>query len=245
LTASAIMAAMAYPGMRPPPTIDPREVRPSRGWYWFAGVLGLLSCLAGPVLILIILLTADSLVKDFDVIGTEFDTDAPVTVQLTQDKTWAIYVEAPQQFVDPSASPGGTPTPTPTPSATPAPPASRCTATPVDGGTVDLAEITYSATVGQGGRSWRQLYRMTVTQDGQYRVDCEPTDPTAGTAHYAVGEDPNIAGIFGKMFAILGSSFGAFLIPCVGLVIAGLIALIVGLRRSSNRRLLQRQRLGY
>jgi hypothetical protein len=76
-------------------------------------------------------------------------------------------------------------------------------------------------------------------------VACEPTDPTTDTVRYAVGEDPDFAGFFGKIFAITGSGFGAFMIPLVGLFVAGLIALIVALRRYSNRRQLQQQRMGY
>ena len=221
------MPSMAYPP-RPPP-IDPRALRPKRGWYVLAGIIAGLSLLAAPVLLILGIGAIGSIEDTLPTMSAEFDADAPATVELTAAKRWAIYVET--SVVDPS------PDPSPEPSSPP--PDTRCTVDPLAGGTVSLDAVSHTVTVTASGRGWRQLYSFTVSQAGTYRVSCEPADPAAAAGTYAVGEDTNLAGFFGRFFGGIGSIVAAVLVPCTGLFLAGLIALVVGLRRYLHRKRLQ------
>ncbi|HEU4426204.1 MAG TPA: hypothetical protein VFR67_27005 [Pilimelia sp.] len=224
---------MAYP-VRPPP-VDPRVLRPRRGWYVLAGIIAGLSLLAAPVLLIVGVGAIGSVEDTLPTMTAEFDADTPATVELTAARRWAIYVEEPA--TDPTVTPDQDPDLSPEPS--PEPSDAQCTVEAVAGGTADVTAVTHTVHVTVDGRTWRQLHTFTVSQAGTYRVTCEPTGPGAGPHRYAVGEDVNLAGLLGRIFGGIGSIFAAILVPCTGLFLAGLLALIVGLRRYLHRKRLQ------
>jgi len=220
------------------PQIDPREVRPSRGWFVVAGIIALLGLLAAPVLIALGVGAVTSIADDLPTIKTEFGTRTPTTVELTADKPWAIYVERPDALGSASAQPSASYGSTPLIGAI-------CTADAVGGGSIDLTRSTYSSTTSLQGKSWQQVYQVKVSQNGQYEISCRVTDDATTASGFAIGEDIELDGFLAKLLGGTGAFFGAFLFPCVGLIIGGIIALTVGLMRSSNRKRLQQQRMGY
>lgn len=210
------MSAMAYPQ---PPRVDARELRPGRAWYVVAAVIALLGLCAFPVLGALGVTTLGSLKAPDPAIRAEFGGGAAATVALTADRTWAIY-----------AAPAGAATRT----------SLRCT---VDGaGTANLTQVSASITVEVNGRSYEQLYTFKVDRDGDYRVTCGATDPATPSVGYAVGEDIDISGFLGGFFGGTGALLGALLLPCGGLLLGGLVALVVLLMRLSHRRRLERER---
>ena len=223
------MGDMMYAG--PPPPVDPRVLRPKRGWYVFAGLVAGLSLLAAPVLLIVGVGAIGSVGDTLPTMNAEFERGAPATVALTTGQTWAVYVADPDYDADATADPS--------PDASQAAGDAYCAVEPVGGGTADLERVWSTVHVSEAGRQWRQVYRFTVSQDGSYRVTCQPTGPLAPGLGFAVGEDANIAGFIGRMFGGIGSIFAAVLVPCTGLLLGGLIALVVGLRRNLHRKRLQ------
>jgi hypothetical protein len=226
-----------------PAQVDPRAVRPSRLWYAIAGVIVAVTLLAGCGLLVVAFRTAGSFEDLMLEPVIEFDAGQPATVQLSAAKRWAIFVNDPAADASPDASPGASAGPSRGASASPSASPSarrtgaRCTATAVAGGTITLTPDAGTTTVSDGVRSWELLYLVDVTQDGEYRVTCEPVDADRAPAvRYGVGEDPDIGGLIARMLAVFGAGFGTFLVPCAGVCLAALIALITAIRRHNHRR---------
>jgi hypothetical protein len=69
----------------PPPRIDPKELRPSRVWYWLSAVPAVVGCIIAVVLLVEVINRFDT---DFD----RFTTPARVTVNLDKDDERGIYL---------------------------------------------------------------------------------------------------------------------------------------------------------
>ncbi|MFG1927645.1 hypothetical protein [Cryptosporangium sp. NPDC048952] len=83
---------------------------------------------------------------------------------------------------------------------------------------------TFSFT--RGGREWVHLKNLTVVTTGSYDVNCSV--PT-----YAIGPEPEL----GKLAGGIGGGIAALIgLPCIGITIGGIIALVTGLRRSSHKK---------
>jgi hypothetical protein len=208
---------MTFPGA--PPPVDPRALRPSRAWYVVAMVIVVIGVVVGVGLFGLGIL---SVVRGLPKVTAEFEAGSPTTVHLTADRKWAIYVDRQglaRQRVD-----------------------GVCTGTARGDGSIDVRPTSTSFEFSTGRRHWQSLYTIDVTRDGDYELTCRPSDPAIEQAHYAVGDAPNIGGIVGWVFGGIAALIG---VPCLALVVGGVIALVVGLRRSSHKKRLQQQYFGY
>jgi hypothetical protein len=212
---------MTYPGAAPP-RIDPRQLRPGRGWYWVAAIIALLGILIAPVLLVVGVSVFGATVDDLPTIDRQFSSGSQTTVSLRAAETAAIYAVTPDDGSAPSAT---------------------CTGTAPAGATIDLNPISYEATFSVGGTSWTELYTVDVSQDGDYQITC--TSPGNSFVQYGVGEEIEVGGLVAGILGGTGALLGVILAPCTGLLIAGIICLITALRRSSYRNRLQRQWMGY
>ena len=84
-------------------------------------------------------------------------------------------------------------------------------------------------TFSRDGQQWVHVSNLTVDAAGAYTVNCDA--PT-----YAVGAAPELGkfagGIGGGLAALMG-------LPCLGITLGGVIALVTGLRRNSHKKRLQ------
>lgn len=138
--------------------------------------------------------------------------DTPTEVALTTDREWAVYV-------DHADSPA---------------PAVECRAESSDG-EVTLESPNSTFTYSDGEHRWHLVYEVSVSADGDYTFDC---GSDAAVETFAVGEAVDVGGFVGGVFGTIGGLFG---LGCFGLVVGGVIILVVALRRSSNRKELQRR----
>lgn len=196
-----------------PPRIEARQLRPARKWYIVAGVIAVLGVMAGAGLGIA---GVTSVVRELPDIVAEFDTGEPASVNLTAGRQWAIY-----------AAVGDTGQTIGSHHAT-------CTVAGSAGGKIAVRPVPYEFTFSRAGRSWVAVGEFAVPVDGRYEVSC--TSQRGEAAHYAVGEGPElrgfVTGIVGSVAALIG-------LPCLGLLVAGVIGLVVAVRRSSHRTRLQ------
>jgi len=218
------MPLMGYPAPQPYP-IDPRDVRPSRTWYVVAVVIALLGLVAAPLLVVLGLASFGSAIGQLPSLDAQFNGGTPTTVELKAGQKSAVYAVV----LEDSAGAAG----------------ANCTGAAVSGGTISLTPIGYDASATAEGSTWSILYEITVSQDGQYSITCTSDTGVPGTDVYAVGDAVEVGGFMARIFGGAGAIFGAFLAPCVGIFIAVVIAIITGVRRSSYRSRLQRERMGY
>jgi hypothetical protein len=205
-----------YPAGYPagPPPIDPRAIRPGRGWYVAAIVIPVLGIVIG---VGGFGLGIASFVRGLPKMTAEFDAGTPVTVHLTAGQQRAIYADQPSgqnMAVDVD-----------------------CTGTARGDGSIEVRPVSTTLTFPGGRHQWISAYTVDVSRAGDYDLTCRPT-ASSGPTHYALGEAPKtgalIAGVLGGTAALLG-------IPCLAITIGGVIALVVGLRRSSAKKRLQQQ----
>jgi hypothetical protein len=197
-----------------PPPIDPRALRPGRGWYAVAIVIAVLGIVVG---VGGFGLGIASFVRGLPKMTTEFDAGTPVTVHLAPGQELAIYADL--------NSGSGRPV------------YADCTGTARGDGSVDVRRISNTLDFPSGRHQWVSVYTVTGTRDGDYELSCQPS-VSDGPTHYAVGDAPKTgalaAGIFGGIAALVG-------VPCLALTVGGVIALVVALRRSSAKKRLQQQ----
>lgn len=209
---------MSYPQTPPAPSIPSSELRPSRAWYWIAGVIAVIGICVGGVAGA---LGFASLARDMPTsMDAEFDATSPATVELSTGKTWGIYVMEAQGRADVSAD---------------------CTGDPANGGSIELNRSNFDIRLGSGDRTWRLLYDVEVSETGRYQIACQVTSgPT--DARFGVSESLNVGGTVGRVFGSLGALLG---IPCLALTLAGIIALVTAVRRNSHKKRLQQERGGF
>jgi hypothetical protein len=104
------------------------------------------------------------------------------------------------------------------------PEAAPTTCTYGDG--VRSSEPSATLTFTRNGQSWVWVSNITVDARAKYQVSCD-----SGT--FAIGEKPEVGqfagGLAGGILALAG-------LPCIGITIGGIIALVTGLRRSSHKK---------
>lgn len=206
------------------PFIDPKQIRPSRGWFWVAGAFAVVGIVAGVVSGVFASRAANRVVEDFPGSGSfdTFEAETPASFDLEATETYAIYIE------DSSDGPS---------------PVVVCSA---DGGDVELEPTSGSPfTFENFDGTWREVYRVTVADSGRHTITCDAPAVAERSERFALGEEISAeeivdaaTGIFGAVFGL----FGAILFPTLGLIIGGVIALVVGLSRSSNRSAVMRPR---
>ncbi|GAA3394152.1 hypothetical protein GCM10020369_62440 [Cryptosporangium minutisporangium] len=82
-----------------------------------------------------------------------------------------------------------------------------------------------SFTVTRDGRDWQRVTDFSVATDGAYQISCGPP--------FAIGEAPELGQLAG---GLTGGILALTALPCLGVTIGGIIALVTGLRRSSHKR---------
>ncbi|MGH3715230.1 MAG: hypothetical protein ACRDT4_17460 [Micromonosporaceae bacterium] len=211
---------MAYPQSAPPPPVNPSEIRPGRAGYWVAGVIAVLGVCAG---IGIAAFGFSSIAGDLPKMKAEFQGET--TVKLESGKDWAVYVDNPAL----EGRAGNSAAPVRAPQV-------ECTGTSADGGNITFSDPGGAFHFASGDRNWQLLYAVSVDKTGSYTVTCASSDPDLPDPTYAVGTAVNVGGFVGKLFGSLGALCG---IPCLALLVAGVIALVVAMRRSSAKKRLQ------
>ena len=206
---------MTYAGAPVPPPLPAGEIKPSGVWFVVAGVIGLLFVVAGPVLAVVGLA---SLGMSLPTVTAEFDAGTPYKGRLDAGRSMR------------STSSAGT-------TAAP-PPATDCSGRGTDGGNAELAATSTNFYLPDGTAYWGLVYYLTVPRSGEYEVTCKPGEVAVERASYAVGDDPDVGGLVGKILGGAGVLFG---LPCIGIFLGGGMALIVGIRRGAHRRRLQQQ----
>lgn len=212
------------PAAQPPPVppySGPREIRPSRVWYWIAGAVAI-AAIAGAILVFT---GGDDdgggLGSLTDVLSTLEELQAPgsTTVDLEAGEEWAIY----------ALSGRG--------SFRLAPPASlECGVLEPGGEQRPLASNLGIGTVTLGNESYETVFTFEVRESGPHRVSCRTRD--SRPLPLLVGESIEI----GEIFGFFGRAALGVAILLLGLIVTTAIALPVLLARS--RRIAEARRAG-
>jgi hypothetical protein len=204
---------MTYSVPPPAPPIPAGAVKPSRGWFVVAGAIALVLAIAGVVLGTVGFV---AFVAKFPATTARFDSATPFRGDLTGGQDYSVYV----------ATANGRPTL----------PATRCTGRTGDGAAVALESTTIGNTYDEYG-DWTQIYAFSPESTGTYEVTCNPADDTK-VGRYAIGKAADDGALATRLLGGVGALFG---LPCLGVVVGGVLALVVAVRRSSHRRQLQQQ----
>lgn len=147
----------------PPPQIDPKQLKPSRLWYWLAPLPALIG--VGIALVLLV-----GVIQQFDTDLDHLRTPGSVTVQLDEGDERGIYVQT-------AGAPG----------AVNPPRAVSCTVRGAREANVPLRG-TSGLTLTVGGDEYVEQDRFTAPADGSYVVSCSepPGLPVAVGPHIAV-----------------------------------------------------------
>lgn len=217
------------------PPVSGDELRPRRGWYVAAGLFGLGGILAGIVLFVWgVVAGATSLSGSLPQL-TELRPGEPTAVTLEAGREQIVYV----RDVNASAPPGHSPSAAPTPSAGATPDRSAdCTGTGENGGTVTFTP--YSTHGSLTYNTWTALHRAIASQDGTYRITCGAPSDTG--VLFAIGDEVPVGKVVGGFAKIFGGLTVGLGLPCLGVLVGGVIALVTGLRRGSHRNRLLQQR---
>ena len=197
-------------GYPTPPPVTADELRPRRLWYWVAGLIaasGLLAGILSGAYAAHFAVRASEAIEELDPQLQPVPIGVPTPVELEAGRDWAVYVSG--SGPTPRVSCGG------------------------DGLTVTA--VQQDLTTVQDAVTWHQAQLVRVGETGRYSVVCTSPDRTT---RLALGKalDGGTADRVGAMVvrAVLGF-VGAFAFASLGVLVGGLIALVVGLRRSSHR----------
>jgi hypothetical protein len=105
-----------------------------------------------------------------------------------------------------------------------------CTATSADGKPAPLEAPGYTFTKSADDRQWRLIRTIRVTTPGDYRIAC-----TESPGPYAIANEPDVS-----RFVVGIASL--FMLSGLTIVIGGIMAIVVGVKRSNHRRRLTDER---
>jgi hypothetical protein len=216
------MPSMDHPARTQIP-IDPRHLRPGRGWYVLAATIAVLGVLTAPLLVVLGVASFGSIAGNLPSVSAQFNGGGSTTVELRADRTATVYA------VFPLDSDG----------------IARATCEVDGAGTAALTERSYGLSVTFDDGTWVVLYDITVDRSGRYTVSCTSDCDRPGTDRYAVGDAFEAGGTVAAVFGGAAAIFGAFLVPCFAFVLAAIVALVTVVRRGSHRNRLRRERMGY
>lgn len=204
------MAAPSFQPPPPPPKIDPRQLRPSRAWYWVGGAIGVLSVIAAGGLFFSIL---RPLFDDVE----KLSTGRPASVRLDEGDERSIYVQTDGEPA-PGARLGSTGTDV------------ACTVTGPDGRRVEVSRSN-GFTLTKNDDAYHAELDFTPTASGEQNVSCVGNVPGERIA-LAVGPHFGAVGFAVRLFGFFAALFG-------GPLIGGLIVLVVALMRVRSKKRLQ------
>lgn len=193
-------------------SINPREVRPARWWYLVAGVLAAVGVVGGLVGFVWGARTAESSVP---AIEQPFHAGQPTTVELS-GRPQIIWVD---EYTITTAD-------------------IDCAASGVDGGSVRVGPVSMMMSAQIDGHAWKPEKDLSASPAGRYTITCTSRDGRTD-AVFAIGDRPDEGRFAGGVIGGLASVFG---FGCPAVVIAGVIVLVVGVRRYSHRTRLVRAR---
>ena len=197
------------PQWRPPPPIDPKDLRPSRLWYWLAAIPAIVGMAVAVVFVLAFI---DRLDPDLD----NFTSNRTAAVNLNSGDR-AIYVQTRDRNRPLVLPPGEL----------------RCRVSFVGSDSAPLkVESTSGSTLDVNSDSYASEFKFHAPHDGPYSVRCD------GPANVPLAIGPHLSfGLFGPLFAAIGA-FG------LGVILAAVIAVVTGVKRSNHKQRLQREAMG-
>ena len=212
------------PAQRPPPpgfSVDGRELRPRRFWYWIAGLLAIGSIAAAVALFVSAGDNVDSLT---DVVSELTPLDAPgeTTVTLEAGDEQAIYRQV-RSAVGPIGSGPGDAS------------RLRCQVTDPSGGPVGLGQSLGISTLSLNRERYVAEFNFDAAVSGEYRVAC--LTPRGAALSLLIGPEIDI----GEVFGLVGGVFGGIAILALGLIGAIAIVIPVAIMRSNHKRRLARE----
>ncbi|GAB3410667.1 hypothetical protein [Flindersiella endophytica] len=107
----------------------------------------------------------------------------------------------------------------------------NCTATSADGKPVQVDPPGYAFTKTADGRDWRLIGTVRITTPGDYDLAC-----TESPGPYALADEPDVSRFVIGLVAL-------FVVSGLGILVGGIIAIVVGVKRSNHRRRLTDERL--
>lgn len=186
------------------------EVTPRKRWYAVAAVLAALGLVVGcGGFLLTLKIVADAMPAD----AARFESGVPTRVTLGAGDERVVYVALPYD-----ANPGD------------ATPPNTTTCVSDAGVTLDKVSAEVKLADGTAKRTWQAVYTLKAAQAGTYALSCEQEDGTR--AVYGLGEMP----WGGAVATSIGAFALIFGIPCVCLLTAVVIVIVVAVKRRSNRK---------
>ncbi|MGH8792399.1 MAG: hypothetical protein ACRDXX_07120 [Stackebrandtia sp.] len=201
----------------PPPHVDPKELKPGRFWYLVAALIMVVGVGGGVGLSVFGIVHIASGMPDMK---AEFASGETVSVTLSAEKDWAIFVDYPD-----NAQPFST----------------ECTVTPVGGGEADVSEPGGAFTYGTNERNWQLVYDVSVSETGEYEITCALAGDDYDT-DFAVGDSVDVGAFIGQTF---GSIAALLCLPAAALIVGGVIIVVVGMKRAAHKKRLWRQAAGW
>lgn len=108
-----------------------------------------------------------------------------------------------------------------------------CTGRGLAGGDIDFTDSDVNLSTSWGDDTKTLIFEIDISESGRYEIACTG-DRLDSSSRVIVGHQPNwLAGGLG-----IAALFGA---PCLGLILAGIVCLIVALRRKSHKERLLRE----
>jgi hypothetical protein len=120
-------------------------------------------------------------------------------------------------------------------------PDAECAVTSPSGRNIPVTTPGGRFTMTVNGVTWYEIYVINTTEAGDHQVRCVSNGTSAlGTAAFATGKHPD-AGFFG---GLVGGIASLFVLPLIGLITAGVIATVTGVKRGDHRKRLIAERYG-
>jgi hypothetical protein len=179
------------------PLIDPRQIRPSRGWYALAVLLPVLGVIAG---IVVFALGVNSAVKTTPKLILRSDSGASNSVQLVGGRSYRIYVPV-AAITSSSCELDNTATATVTPA-------------------IDDAAAHRLERFTSGGVTWQPRYEVDVTKTATYKISC------GGTKFAVDDEDKTVSAQGEKLVGGLGIAAGVPCVALTIGVLIGIIVAV-------------------
>ncbi|GIJ49638.1 hypothetical protein Val02_65240 [Virgisporangium aliadipatigenens] len=191
--------------------VDPRPPRPGRGWYVLAAAIAAVGVLTAPLLVVLGVASFGSVGGTLPSVGARFHGGDETTVELTKDRAATVYAVFPQD------SDG----------------IARATCEVSGAGEAALTERSYGLSATIEDTTWVVLYDITVDRSGRYTLSCTSDCDRPGTDLYAVGDAFEAGGMAAAILGGATAFFGALLVPCFALIVAGIMAIVTAVRRRS------------
>lgn len=180
------------PYWAPPPQIDPKQLKPSRGWYWISAIPAAIGVI---VAIVFVVAFVERLDPDID----NFQSNRPAVVEVNEGDR-AIYIQTRSN---------GEPIRVP-------PEDLRCSVNSLEGGERVPLDRAGGSTLDVDTDSYAREYSFDAPRDGRYRVRCDGPQ----NVRLAIGPDLTF-GLFAPLiFAIVSFLVGALAGGGIALVTA-------------------------